>query len=130
MHRLLLIALTLAISSFSQTSVQDLLEKRTLKQIESVTSRLDGVLGFAAIDLTTGHTFSLNGNTVFPQASSIKIPIMIQVFRDIRQGKLKMDQPVSITPTEVVDSSERFETAAKSSGKMTIRELVERSTLC
>ncbi len=125
MHRLLLFAFAFTISGFSQTSVQDLLEKRTLKQIEAVASAMDGVLGFAAIDLTTGHTISFNGNTVFPQASSIKIPIMIQVFRDIRQGKLKMDQPITISPTEVVDSSERFEAAAKSSGKMTVLQLVE-----
>ena len=125
MNRLLQLALTLSISAFSQTSVQDLLEKRTLKQIDAVASSLDGVLGFAAIDLTNGHTISLNGNTVFPQASSIKIPIMIQVFRDLRQGKLKMDQAIPIAPAEVVESSQQFENAAKSTGKMTVRELVE-----
>ncbi len=125
MYRLLIFACTLAISGFSQTSVQDLLEKRTLKQIEAVASAMDGVLGFAAIDLTTGQTISFNGNIVFPQASSIKIPIMIQVFRDLRLGKLKIDQSITITPAEVVDSSERFETAAKSAGRITVRELVE-----
>ena len=105
--------------------VDGLLEKKTIHALEDLAAKLDGVMGVAAIDLTTGHTISLNGATVFPQASSIKIPIMIQVFRQIGQGKLRMDQEAPVDLKSLVDSSPRFKAAAESTGKMTIRQLIE-----
>ena len=113
-------------TAFGQApKVDELLEKKTLLTLQDLAARLDGVMGVAAIDLTTGHTISINGVTVFPQASSIKIPIMIQVFRQIGLGKLRMDQEATVNLKSLVDSSPRFKAAAESTGKMTIRQLIE-----
>ena len=105
--------------------VDALLEKKTMSALQELAGKLDGVMGVAAIDLTTGHTIAMNATTVFPQASSIKIPVMIQVFRDIRRGKLRMEQEVAADVNNLVDSSPRFKAAAEATGKMTIRQLIE-----
>ena len=124
--RVLFVELFLLSAAFGQApKVDELLEKKMLHALLELAAKLDGVMGVAAIDLTTGHTISINGSTVFPQASSIKIPIMIQVFRQTGQGKLRMDQDVPVDLKSLVDSSPRFKVAAESTGKMTIRQLIE-----
>ncbi len=125
MPRLLCFGLLASSLLFGQASVHDLLEKKTLQLIERADVRLDGILGVVAIDLTDGHTISYNGKTIFPQASSIKIPIMIQVMSDIKQGKVSWEKSVAISKADVVDSSTRFEEALKATGQMTVRQLVE-----
>ena len=125
MPRLLFFSLLASGVLFGQASVIDLLEKKTLQLIERADVRLDGILGVVAIDLTDGHTISYNGKTIFPQASSIKIPIMIQVLSDIKQGIVSWEKSVAISQADVVDSSTRFEEALKATGKMTVRQLVE-----
>ena len=115
----------MAACGFPQTSVADLWEQKTLSRLKQFDAQWDGVIGAVAIDLTTGHVINYNGNAVFPQASSIKIPVMIQIFRDVRAGKLQMDQEVAISMNDSVADSKRFDAAAKSAGKMKLRELIE-----
>src|SRR5262245_64569670 len=50
----------------------------------------DGVLGVAAVDFSDGHTFSHNGDAVFTTASSIKIPILIELFQAERQHQIRL----------------------------------------
>ena len=71
----------------AQVTVTDLLEEKTIEQVRAVGRSMEGVMGFAAIDLETGRITQLNGDVVFPQASSIKIPILIQMFRAARAGR-------------------------------------------
>ena len=125
MRRLPALLWLLSAVSLAQPPVEDLLERRTLQALSGIARNLDGVMGVAAIDLTTGRTISLDGGVVFPQASSIKIPIMIQVFLDIRLGKLRMDQEIAISAKDVVDESPRFQAAAAGTGKITVRQLLD-----
>lgn len=78
----------------------EILESKLLDRVRAMESGIDGVLGVAAIDLTNGHVISYRGDVVFPQASSIKIPIMMQVFE--RGGLQEM---VRIEPNEAVQGS-------------------------
>ena len=45
--------------------------------IERTAASVDGVMGIYAQNLETGETFAVNADAVFPQGSSIKIPILI-----------------------------------------------------
>jgi beta-lactamase class A len=112
--------------AFSQTPAANLLEQKTVSCIRAAGDALDGVLGFAAIDLTTGRTMSWHADTVFATASAIKVPIMIEVFRQARAGSLKLDQPVPLTSKDLVDGSTRLQKLlAKGPASATVRELVE-----
>jgi len=47
---------------------------------------LDGVLGIAIKDLTTDQTFFLHADQVFPQASSIKIAVLAELYHQSQLG--------------------------------------------
>jgi len=86
-------------------NVEALLEAKLLDRIRALDTATDGVLGMYAIDLEAGRTFGYHAETVFPQASSIKIPIMMEVFRQAREGTLPLDRPVGLQPNELVGGS-------------------------
>src|SRR6267378_8247188 len=58
-------------------------------------------------DLTTGDSLTLGSAVRFHAASTMKIPVMIQLFRDRDAGLLSLDDSVSITNTfrSIADSS-------------------------
>ncbi len=112
--------------ALAQAPAADLLEQKAMARIRALDEALDGALGVAAIDLTNGHTLSFHGDAVFPTASAIKVPIMIEVFRQARAGILRLDRPVPLTAEDLVDGSARFEKwLAKKPASATVRELVE-----
>jgi beta-lactamase class A len=43
-----------------------------------------------------GASFSLNPDTVFHAASTMKVPVMIELFRQARSGTLALDDPLSV----------------------------------
>ncbi len=123
--RFLLSLLLVCLPVCAETTVADLFEAKTLARIAAADTQLDGVLGVAAIDLTTGRTLAYHADAVFPTASTIKVPIMIQLYRAIRAGEVKLTDVLPVTVKELVEESPVVEKAAKSSGKITVRELLE-----
>lgn len=105
-------------------SVAGLLEHKALEEIRAVENRIDGVLGVAALDLTSGRTLTLHAGTLFPQASSIKIPILITLFRAARTGAFGLGDTLTLTPKEAVGGSGRL-AARLQDGPLTlsVREL-------
>jgi beta-lactamase class A len=118
--------ITCAVAS-SETDVIALWEQKQHDRIKAVDEALDGVLGVATIDLTSGRTFSYNADAVFPTASSIKIPIMILVFRDERAGKFSFSDKATLGPTDNAGGGGGPLQKALDKGPvtMTIRELLE-----
>ena len=68
---------TSALSSEKQTVLWTKLERSIL----DVDRNLDGVMGVAILDLTDGHKYLLHASDVFPQASSIKICVLAELYR-------------------------------------------------
>lgn len=60
---------------------------------------------FAIMDFATGEALTYNEKLVVPSASLIKIPIMIEAFRQIKSGILRPDTRLSVKPDEVVGFS-------------------------
>ena len=59
-------------------------------EISDIDQHLDGVMGVAIEDLTTGEHFFLREDEVFAQASSIKITVLANLYLQVQQGKLKV----------------------------------------
>jgi beta-lactamase class A len=51
-----------------------------------------GVVGFAIKDLSTGKHIAVNGQMSFNPASVIKVPVMVEAFRQAELGKIDMDE--------------------------------------
>lgn len=49
--------------------------------LEAIVHDYEGVAGLHVVDLTTGERFAVRDEMVFPQASAIKVPILLELFR-------------------------------------------------
>ncbi|MBM3812051.1 MAG: serine hydrolase [Acidimicrobiia bacterium] len=115
----------LALACFAQGEPSLLLEKKMLVQIEKADAALDGVLGVAAIDLETGRVISYNGGTAFPQASSIKIPIMMAMFESAREARFPFTGKLTLTEKDVAGGSGHLNALiAKAPHTLTVLDLV------
>ncbi|MGH9709523.1 MAG: serine hydrolase [Candidatus Acidiferrales bacterium] len=65
----------------------------------------DGVMGIYVKDLTSGQTFPVNPDTIFPQASSIKIPLLIELMRQAQSRKIDLNARVDIHRSGLVGGS-------------------------
>ncbi len=102
--RLLIVGLLSASLLLAQTA-PELLEQKLAARIRDLDAKLDGVLGVAVIDLTTGQTFTYHGDTIFPQASSIKIPVMAEMYRAERAGEFSLSDAVTLDMKAYVGGS-------------------------
>lgn len=54
--------------------------------------------GMFFLDLDTGNYLDINGDRVFPAASTIKLPILIAFFQDLDAGKVRLDENLVMRP--------------------------------
>jgi beta-lactamase class A len=72
-----------------------LLFRKLCARLGEVSERYEGVMGVAVKDLTTGEYFAFNGDEVFPVASTIKVPILIEFYRRVEAKTLDPMMPVA-----------------------------------
>jgi len=115
----LVIALVFATNAFGQQKAEptrtdygsDLLWKKLDTRVRDITDKLDGVIGVAILDLTDGRILLLNGDRVFPTASSIKIAILVELYRQDQEthseanGKARLDDTYTFDPKDLVEDS-------------------------
>src|SRR5438477_8057982 len=89
----------------------DLLWKKLETRIEEIADRLDGVMGVAILDLTDGRILLRNADRVFPTASSIKLAILLELYRQDQEaragarGTAKLDDIYTFDPKDLVEDS-------------------------
>jgi beta-lactamase class A len=64
-------------------------------ELESLADNFNGDVGMFVMDLATGARFEMNADTLFPTASTIKIPILIGMFDKIEKGELSYRETVT-----------------------------------
>ncbi|MDP1554397.1 MAG: serine hydrolase [Hyphomonas sp.] len=90
----------------------------------SYAKSVDGAFGYAALDLTSGRVIFLHGDAVFAQASAIKIPILVTLFRDVSVGRVKLGEKVELTAKDAVGGSGELQNKLKIANQtLTISEL-------
>jgi beta-lactamase class A len=110
----------------AQATPSDVLAQKTQAQLEDYGATFGGVLGVMAIDLTSGQVLAINADVPFAQASSIKIPIMVELFRAARAGELSLDTNVTLTEADVARGSGRLnDQIDKGPVSVTVRALLE-----
>ena len=65
-------------------------------QLSAYSLRAPGHVGIAIEDLRTGETTGFNPGTEMPAASTIKIPVMVEVFRQLLAGKFDLNTKVKL----------------------------------
>src|SRR5213080_719419 len=133
------IALTLAASAFGQQKPEvvrrdtgsDLLWKKLETRVEEIATRLDGVMSVAILDLTDGRILLRNADRVFPAASSIKIAILLELYRQDQEaragakGKGKLDDSYTFDPKDLVEESQIMAGLTPGVTRVTNRDLAQ-----
>lgn len=87
---LMSVALSLAISTVMPQEPDSLRDQI----ITRIAATPGAVVGLSFEDLQTGERMSINADTVFHAASTMKIPVMIEVLRRAQQGAFSLDQEI------------------------------------
>ena len=98
---LLTIALALTSSLRAQQTLQTALHAKLEAQLANVAEHLNGVMGYAIKDLSSGETFLRLPDMVFPQASSIKLTILLELMRQAQEGKLSLEEKHTLRRSEM-----------------------------
>ncbi len=105
MRKIIYISLILFSFAFSQPENLDILHKKTFEKIKFIADTSNGVIGVAIKNLETGETFFINENLIFPQGSAIKIPILIEVLKQAKEGKFKLTDKIKVEKKDQVGGS-------------------------
>jgi beta-lactamase class A len=105
------------------TEKQTVLWMKLEKSILDADRNLDGVMGVAIVDLTDGHKYLLHASEVFPQASSIKIFVLAELYRQAQQGKLKLTDLYTVNAADLVQDSDIMGGLTPGVTKITLRDL-------
>ncbi len=73
--------------------------------ILELASSAGGVFGIAAKNLSTGRKILLNADHEFQAASIIKIPIMVEGFKQAEEGRIRLQAKVKLADTDKVDGA-------------------------
>ncbi|WP_353932312.1 serine hydrolase [Okeanomitos corallinicola TIOX110] len=88
---------------------QEILQLKTSIQ-NLATSNPTLIPGVFMVDLDTGAYVDVNSNTIFPAASTIKIPILIAFFQDVDAGKIRLDEMLTMEQDMVAGGSGNLRT--------------------
>src|ERR1700681_904833 len=102
---------------------QEVLWMKLEKSILDIDRGLDGVMGVAIVDLTDGHKYLLHANDVYPQASSIKICVLAELYHQAQQGKLKLTDMYTVNAADLVQDSDIMGGLTPGVTQITLRDL-------
>ncbi len=115
--------LLVAIASAQTPPKQEVLWQKLESTINETDHNLDGVLGVAILDLSSGKKILLHADEVFPQASSIKIAVLAELYRQAQAGKLKLTDLYAVQASDLVADSDIMNGLTPGVTRITLRDL-------
>jgi beta-lactamase class A len=67
---------------------------------EKLAAPAGGTVGFAALDLSSGRSLAWHENDAFPMQSVFKLPIAIELLRQVDRNQIDLAQVVALGPTD------------------------------
>ena len=62
----------------------------TERRLDAIAASLDGAMGYCIVDPATGERFARLGYQAFPTASSIKVAILYELFKQAEEGRVDL----------------------------------------
>ena len=111
-------------------SAQDASWTRMQDSVRAIAARTPAMLGVAIVDITDGHAFYLNADSVFKTASTIKIAILAELYRQ-NNGRprsdatapARLDDPYALDARDQVGGSGVMGRFTPGATKLTNRDL-------
>ena len=82
--------------SVAQPAQRAILAAKLRTELRQIADETKGVVGAQVIDLATGERIGVNDTLTFPQGSAIKIPLLIELYRQDETGALKLSTRVPV----------------------------------
>ena len=100
---MLLLPLAAAVAD-SQTASRELRDKFEAR-IAAIAARVDGVVGYEIVDLTSNDRIAHLERESFPTASAIKLAIVYELYKQVAEGRLKLDETQILDRAKAVGGS-------------------------
>jgi len=75
------------------------------RRLEAEAAAVDGVVGYTLVDLTSGDRLGRLEHEVFPTASTIKIAILYELYRQVDEARLRLDDSRALDRRHAVGGS-------------------------
>ncbi len=118
----MVVILTILVFGSLAYSADDPLKGQFVQKLRSIVETSDAVVGVAIKNLATGEKFFINENEVFPQASSIKIHILAELYHQAEQGKFRMSDILPLPAAVRVGGDGVLNELGESTVSMSIRD--------
>lgn len=113
----------LSVTLSAQTSLPDQFAAKFQRELETLASTAHGVVGVSVVDLTSNRRFDVNGVTVFPQGSAIKVALLIELFRRADAKELSLTDRVTLTAADRTGGSSLLQYFSDGGSAMSLHDL-------
>jgi beta-lactamase class A len=72
------------------------------QRVHEIAARVDGVVGYAIVDLTTGERLGHLEHETFPTASAIKLAIVYELFKQVEEQRIDLDEKITLDRRQAV----------------------------
>ncbi len=102
---LIIVFCLIQVSAFAQLSARDILKQKTENDLQKIIDSSPSLAGLMAVDLISGESIGINENLIFTQASAIKIPILMEVYKQANEKKFALSDIKPLLPSNTVAGS-------------------------
>src|SRR4029434_8763280 len=78
------------------------LKQKFAHRAEEIAARLDGVMAYTIVDLTSGDRFAHLETASLPTASTIKLAIVYELFKQVEEGRVRLDDTLVLDRAKAV----------------------------
>jgi beta-lactamase class A len=112
-----------ALPLFAQPENWKVVRDKTEAKLREITGSVRGTMGVSVLDLTSGERFAINENLLFPQGSAIKIPVLMEVYKQASEGKFKLTDLRWVDKKQQVGGSGILQELGDHTSQLSIRDL-------
>jgi beta-lactamase class A len=105
------------------TPLRQLLSRQLQRQLDSLAASTSGVVGIAVEDLTSGERFGVNDSLTFPQASAIKVALLLELIRQADTGTLALSERVEVPASQHVGGDGVLQSFADRGSALSLHDL-------
>jgi beta-lactamase class A len=81
------------------------LKSKFERHVQEIASRVDGVVGYVFVDLTSGERITHLERETFPTASTIKLAVVYELFKQAAEGTIRLDETITLDRARAVGGS-------------------------
>ena len=107
----------------SQPPHRQQLGEKFRRDLQRLAESAPGVVGIAVVDVTSRERFGVNEELIFPQGSAIKIPILIELFRRVDRGDLRLTDRLPLRAADQVGGSGLLQYFSDGGSELSLHDL-------